>query len=125
MLRVTTAGAVAPVLLNQEGSLRSALRRAPSPREDACVGHDVHENTSTYPKFEGFAGIRMLLMIKDLHNRCGSCAGKKGNLKMKDDPTMLLKTKEERSDFLSDPTMSMIIRGLFYHGHDMYEKKWT
>jgi len=38
---------------------------------------------------------------------------------------MLLKTNEEPAAFLTDPTMSMKIKGLFLYSHDMYEKKWT
>ena len=33
---------------------------------------------------------------------------------MKDDPTMLLKTKEEHSDILDDPTISMKIKDLIF-----------
>ena len=42
---------------------------------------------------------------------------------MKDDPTMLQKTKEEASDILDDPTMFMKKNDLIIVGHDMYEKK--
>jgi hypothetical protein len=44
---------------------------------------------------------------------------------MKDDPTMLLKTKEERVDFLTDPTIYMRTKDLFRYSHDVYESKWT
>jgi hypothetical protein len=49
--------------------------------------------------------------------------GKKGELKIKDDPTMLMKTKEERSDILTDPTMLMIIKDLRFVTHDVDDKK--
>jgi len=42
---------------------------------------------------------------------------------MKDEPTMLLKTKENESDILDDPTMSMKTNGLIFGGHDVYENK--
>jgi len=42
---------------------------------------------------------------------------------MKVDPTMLLKTNKERVAFLTDPTISMKIKGLTYDSHDMYENK--
>jgi hypothetical protein len=38
---------------------------------------------------------------------------------------MLLKTNEERVVFLTDPTMSLKIKGLFFYSHDMHEKKGT
>jgi len=37
---------------------------------------------------------------------------KKGELKMKDSPTMLLKTKEGKSDILTNATMFMKTNGL-------------
>jgi hypothetical protein len=42
---------------------------------------------------------------------------------MKGDPTMLLKTNEERADFLTDPTMFMKINYLNCLCHDVDEKK--
>jgi len=39
---------------------------------------------------------------------------KKGNLKMKEEPTMLLKTKENKNDILDDPTIFMKIKDLFF-----------
>ncbi len=36
---------------------------------------------------------------------------------------MLLKTKENKSDILDDPTISMKTNGLTLWGHDVYENK--
>jgi hypothetical protein len=36
---------------------------------------------------------------------------------------MLLKTKGEKMSVLGYPTMSMKIKALLYHTHDIYEKK--
>ena len=41
---------------------------------------------------------------------------------MKDDPTILLKTKKETSGILDDPTMLMKTNDLVFRGHDVYEK---
>jgi hypothetical protein len=49
--------------------------------------------------------------------------GKKGKQKIKVDPTMLLKTKGNRNDNLTNPTMSMKTNGLFFLPHDVYENK--
>ena len=38
---------------------------------------------------------------------------------------MLMKTKEERSDILTNATMLMKTKGLFFQPHDMYESKGT
>ena len=42
---------------------------------------------------------------------------------MKVYPTMLLKTNIEKMSVWGYATMSMKIKGLFCHSHDMYEKK--
>ena len=36
---------------------------------------------------------------------------------------MLMKTKEERSDILTNATILMKTNGLFFLSHDMYESK--
>jgi len=54
----------------------------------------------------------MSLKQKNLSHRGGSGAGKKGELKMQGSPTMLLKTKEEKSDILTNATMLMKINHL-------------
>ena len=54
------------------------------------------------------------MIINDLFNFYRIGAVKRGIKKMKDDPTMLLITKEERSDILDDPTISMKTNNLFY-----------
>jgi hypothetical protein len=38
---------------------------------------------------------------------------------------MLMKTKEERSDILTNATMFMKIKDLHFRTRDVYEKKWT
>ena len=50
-------------------------------------------------------------------------AQKKGELKKPDGPTMLMKTKEEGSDILTDATMLRKANGLRFQCHDVYEKK--
>ena len=64
----------------------------------------------------------MWLMINDLSHLLGVGQGKKGDKKLRDSPTMLMKTKEERSDILTNATMLMKRKGLFFISHDMYEK---
>jgi hypothetical protein len=53
---------------------------------------DVHENTRTYGKFEGFAGIGILLNGQDLSPWRGRPETKK-MLKTKVDPTICMKIK--------------------------------
>ncbi len=65
------------------------------------------------------------LMINNLAHRLGVGQGKKGNRKLRDSPTMLMKTKEEISDILTNATMLMKTNGLFFLSHDMYENKGT
>ena len=68
-------------------------------------------------------GNCMWLMINNLSHRLGVGQGKKGNKKLRDSPTMLLKTKGNRNDNLTNPTISMKTNGLFFLSHDMYERK--
>ena len=49
----------------------------------------------------------------------------KGEQKIRDSPTMLLKTKVNKNDNLTYPTISMKTNALFFLSHDMYEKKGT
>ena len=56
----------------------------------------------------------MLFIVNDLYDFQISGAGRKGNQKMKDDPTMLLKIKEKWIDVLDDPTMLMKTNNLIY-----------
>ena len=42
---------------------------------------------------------------------------------MRDEPTMLLKKKENKGDILDDPTMSIKTKALILGGHDIYENK--
>jgi hypothetical protein len=74
----------------------------------------VHENTRTYGKFGNFGGNCMSLEIKDLQRRRGRGEANRDNQKMKDEPTMLLKTKENKSDILDDPTIFMKIKDLCF-----------
>ena len=52
-------------------------------------------------------------------------AQKKGELKMQDSPTMLLKTNEDGTDILTNATMLMKTNGLHSLTHDVDEKKGT
>jgi hypothetical protein len=65
----------------------------------------------------------MWLIINDLSRRLDVGQGKKGEQKIKVDPTMLLKTKGNENDNLTYPTISMKTKGLFFLSHDMYERK--
>ena len=56
----------------------------------------------------------MSLEIKDLQRRRGRGEANRDNQKMKDEPTMLLKTKENKSDILDDPTIFMKIKDLCF-----------
>jgi hypothetical protein len=51
--------------------------------------------------------------------------GVKNLRKIGDGPTMCMKTKENRSDKLTDPTMFMKTNGLIFVTHDVYEKQGT
>jgi hypothetical protein len=44
-----------------------------------AMGHDMHENTRTWAKFEGFLLDHILLNTKHLTDLAGHGAGKKGN----------------------------------------------
>ncbi|MGD0228182.1 MAG: hypothetical protein ABSF71_38245 [Terriglobia bacterium] len=48
--------------------------------------------------------------------------GKKGKQKITDSPTMLMKTKEERSDILTNATMLMKKNNLIPGTHDVDER---
>ena len=61
--------------------------------EDAALSHDAHEKTRTYTKIETFDRIFMLLNLNALSRGSESGREKKGELKMKGYPTMLLKNK--------------------------------
>ena len=65
----------------------------------------------------------MLLTINDLSRHGRSVARKKGNQKIKDDPTILLKTKEECNDVLDDPTISMRIKDLIFEATMFMKRK--
>ena len=90
------------------------LDRQLEAEESSGEGHDVNENKGTCMKLREIAGNCMLLMLKGLLRRDGPGDGKKRNQKMKDEPTMLLKTKENTSDILDDPTIFMKIKDLFF-----------
>ena len=77
---VTTPGANAPPLLNQEGSLLGAPGWAPLVPEEAGGCHHVYENTDTYRKFGRFVLNCMSLMGKDLQ-KSGGCGGEKRGIK--------------------------------------------
>ena len=74
----------------------------------------MYEKARTYMKFRGSTQNCILLIINNLSKMGGSREGKKGNQKMKDEPTMLLKTKENKSDILDDPTIFMKIKDLCF-----------
>jgi len=67
----------------------------------------------------------MWLIINYLPHRLGVGQGEKGNKKLRDSPTMLLKTKENRNDNLTNATISMKTNYLFCDTHDVYENKYT
>jgi hypothetical protein len=67
----------------------------------------------------------MWLRINNLPHRLGVGQGKKGNKKLRDSPTMLLKTKGNKNDNLTYPTISMKTNGLLFLSHDVYERKGT
>jgi hypothetical protein len=85
----------------------------------------------------------MLMKIKQLTRKTRKClrlylvdieavsgiseaeGGRQGELKMKGYPTMLLKTKENKSDILNDPTMFMKKNNLIVPGHDVDHIKRT
>ena len=58
-------------------------------------------------------------------NRLDVGQGEKGNKKIRDSPTMLLKTKGNKNDNLTYATISMKTNYLFFISHDVYESKWT
>jgi hypothetical protein len=64
--------------------------------EKRRITHDVYENTSTYRRFMQVPENCIWLMINNLSYRLGLSRGKKGELKMKGYPTMLLKTHVEK-----------------------------
>ena len=53
----------------------------------------------------------------------GAGGGEKGELKIKDGPTMLMKTKEEGRDNLTNATMFMKTSDLSRYTHDIHENK--
>jgi hypothetical protein len=67
-------------------------------------------------------GNCMLLIINHLQHRLGVGQGKKGNKKIRDNPTMLFKTKGNKNDNLTYPTIFMKTNGLFFLSHDVYER---
>ena len=87
------------------------------------LSHDVYENKMTYMIFVELTENCMRLMINNLSHRLGVGQGKKGNKKLRDSPTMLLKTKGNKNDNLTYPTISMKTKGLFFLSHDVYERK--
>jgi hypothetical protein len=56
----------------------------------------------------------MYLILKGLMASSDKGKQKRGIQKMKDDPTMLLKTKESKNDILDDPTMFSKIKELIF-----------
>jgi hypothetical protein len=66
----------------------------------------------------------MWLMIKDLSNRGGWGAEKKGGLIPKACAIMLLKTNIEKMSLLGSAIISMKTKGLFHSCHHIYENKW-
>jgi hypothetical protein len=63
-------------------------------------------------------------MIQNYLGRFGGASGvKKGKLKMKATPTMLLKTHVEKMSVLATPTIFMKSIDLNRHSHDMHENK--
>jgi hypothetical protein len=74
---------------------------------NAGRGHDIYENAGTCMDFGRFVTIAILLMINDLSIFSLPGTAKKGELNIRDGPTMLLKTKENRSGNLDGPTMLM------------------
>jgi hypothetical protein len=53
---------------------------APSPSDDTDVSQYVHEKTSAYRKFEGFAGNFMSLRLKHLSNWGRARQGREGDI---------------------------------------------
>lgn len=64
--------------------------------------------------FRNFVRIRMLLIGKQVTENPRASCGKKGELKMKDGPTMLLKTNEDETNNWDGPTMLMKTIGLTF-----------
>ena len=66
-----------------------------------------------------------LAEFKPLTPRQWERAHKKGGIKIWVSPTMLLKTKQEKSDILTNATMLMKTNGLKSGTHDVDEKKYS
>ena len=65
----------------------------------------------------------MLLVQKRLLKSGGLSAEKRELKKIRNNPTMLLKTKENQSDNLTNPTMLMKTNNLIFRTHDVYENR--
>ena len=77
-------------------------------------GHDVYDNASTSMHFGNFVRICTLLIGKQVTENPQESRRKKGELKKRDGPTMLLKTNEDETNNWDGPTMLMKTIGLTF-----------